>query len=724
MPVFSKRNTPVTGILLISLAATLAVTTAVRGQTVNIRLSADTPPVRFGAEDLRQELLNVGVKVTINDDEASSKSTTIYVNDHANVKDIAKEGFRIMAVAGDIRIISNDATGAMYGLMDLAEVVSVKRSMKDIGNKTVNPHFTVRAIKFNLPWSSYRTGEVMTQHQAVCKDLKFWESFLDQMARNRFNVLSLWNVHPFSFMVKPNNFPLANNFSEKEMAEWKTFWSSLFRMAKDRGIETYIVNWNIAVSPEFANAYHVLERNDTSSLVKKYTKEVVTQVINEYPDLSGLGVTLADWMSNFPGAGSKLPTMTASTREDWISDTFVEGMKAADHPVKFIHRSVLSSDPAEMRRIIDYAALKDTTLVEIKFNWSHGHSTPALAITHDSHSGKIDKGYWDPLPANYRIEWMIRNEDFFILRWGQPDFIREHIATNSDRYVNGYFVGSEGYIPAKDYSHIASPHQTWKYAFEKQWLFYMLWGRLLYDPKTPDLVFEKAFEKRYEHVNGKTMLNTSSQVSNMPLRLAAFYAGTWDYTLYSEGFLSPFAVHPENDDKASSFISINELINQPALDPDYLSIKSFVDISINKKSADGKLLPLALADSLDKDGHRALKTIRTLRKSQDQTLQCELDDLETWAYLSLYFSEKLKAGVNLQWYRTTRQPEKQKEAITQLQQCHKYWIRISSITKGHYREVPYLDDDSSKRLTNADAHVFSWAKFLAQVERDIDLARQ
>ena len=26
---------------------------------------------------------------------------------------------------------------------------------------------------------------------------------LDQMAENRFNTLSLWNVHPFSFMVKP-----------------------------------------------------------------------------------------------------------------------------------------------------------------------------------------------------------------------------------------------------------------------------------------------------------------------------------------------------------------------------------------------------------------------------------------------------------------------------------------------------------------------------------------
>ena len=42
--------------------------------------------------------------------------------------------------------------------------------------------------------------------------------------------------------------------SDEEFAEWRQFWTSLFRMAKDRGIETYLVNWNIFVSPEFAKA--------------------------------------------------------------------------------------------------------------------------------------------------------------------------------------------------------------------------------------------------------------------------------------------------------------------------------------------------------------------------------------------------------------------------------------------------------------------------------------
>ncbi len=410
--------------------------------------------------------------------------------------------------------------------------------------------------------------------------------------------------------------------------------------------------------------------------------------------------------------------MTPKDREDWIEQTVVAGIKKAKRRVKFLHRSVLSSDPKEMRRVINNAKLSDTTLVEIKFNWSHGHSTPSLLITHDSHSGKTDDGYWNPMPGNYRVEWMIRNEDFFILRWGQPDFIRAHIAQNTKPYVNGYFVGSEGYIPAKDFSHLSNPHFTWNYAFEKQWLFYLLWGRLLFDPSTPDAVFEAAFENRYGKGTGKSLLLAYTVAGKMPLRLATFYRSTWDYTLYSEGFLAPSPAGGLND-KISSFISIDELIDHPALDPRYLSIAEYVNQSTEKKATPGdKISPLMLADSLEVDSREVFRLVEQLRsKSIPPTLACELDDLETWAYLSAYFSDKLRAGVALHTFRTTNDKTQQQKAIQLLTQCRAYWMKVSEITSTHYREVPYIDDDS-------DARTFSWAKFLPQVERDITVAEQ
>lgn len=693
---------------------------------VTVAFDMNSQPVSFGVSRIEQALKKSGKQLRkIRLPSNADPNIVIQVLAAKEILSIQKEGFEIDYKNKGLLISAIDATGAMYGALDVAEQIRMGKTWQNIATKKVNPHFTVRALKFNLPWSSYRVGQAMDQHLEVCRDLKFWQRYIDQVAENRFNVLSLWNVHPFSFMVKPLNFPGANDFSQKEMAEWKYFWTSLFRMCKDRGVEPFIVNWNIAVSPEFAKKYSVHERNDTSEIVKRYTREVVTQVINEYPDLAGIGITLADWMSNFASKKSSLPEMTPKDREDWIEQTVVAGIKAANRPVKFLHRSVLSSDPSEMRRVINNASLPDTTFVEIKFNWSHGHSTPVLALTHDSHSGKKDDGYWNPLPTNYRIQWMVRNEDFFILRWGQPDFIRQHIAKNTAPYVNGYFVGSEGYIPAKDFSHIANGHKTWDYAFEKQWLFYQLWGRLLYDPKTPDAVLESAFNNRYGNKQGKLLLKAFASASQMPLRLASFHGATWDYTLYSEGFLAPFTSNGGLHDTVSSFISVDELIDHPTLDPNYVSISDYVKWnSENREMLAGKVTPLALANSLEADCKTVLNLVKQLRPRSSQTLACELDDLETWAYLSSYFAQKLQAGVALYTYRITGEKAQQQKAVQLLTNCVGTWKKISKITSSHYQEVPYIDDHSTGGNAYKDALRFSWSKYLPQVERDIVLAKE
>lgn len=322
---------------------------------------------------------------------------------------IGAEGFRLMRITQPrkmLAVVAPDARGAMYGTLELAEQLRQRGRLDLVTERAVSPRLSFRAVKFNLPWSPYRSGPATDQHLAITRDLAYWRRFLDMMAENRFNALTLWNLHPFPYMIRSRHFPEATAFGEAELAEWRTFWKSLFRMAKDRGIETYVVNWNIVVSPAFAKAHGVAERNDTAEIVRRYTRESVTQMIDEYEDLTGVGVTLADWMT----------AMTPKAREDWIEQTVIAGMKAAKRPVKFIHRSVLAGSPAEMRRVIDAARLPDPVHVEVKFNWSHGHSTPRLAMTHDYESGKVDDGFWNPPPTNYAIEWMIRNEDFFILR--------------------------------------------------------------------------------------------------------------------------------------------------------------------------------------------------------------------------------------------------------------------------------------------------------------------
>ena len=173
--------------------------------------------------------------------------------------------------------------------------------------------------------------------------------------------------------------------------------------------------------------------------------------------------------------------------------------------------------------------------VEMKFNWSHGHSTPKLVKVH---GGALGDTYFKPTPSNYKIVWQVRNEDFFALRWGVPDFIRQHIALNGQAGIRRrLFRGLGDLHSGARLFHGADGPVSWQWAFQRQWLFYKLWGRLLYDPKTPDALFQAEFTRRYGS-RGDNLLQAYALASNTQMRLASLYDSRWDFTLYGEGMLA------------------------------------------------------------------------------------------------------------------------------------------------------------------------------------------
>ncbi|MCK4920881.1 MAG: hypothetical protein KAS71_07535, partial [Bacteroidales bacterium] len=470
---------------------------------IDLQISTNETSVQLAIEKFK-ELAKTGAY------EISSTKPDLVITGKTDTLLGSSEAFHIRQEGNTISLTGGGATGLVYALNDVRRCIS--RGKTQIPEKDETPQYDFRALKFNLPWASYRRSEALQQHYETCRDTLYWESFLNMMVENRFNKLTLWNLHPFNYLVRLEKYPEANSMNDDEFAEWRKFWKSLFRMAKDRGIETYLVNWNIFVSPEFAKAHQVATYSitgeyftdgDTASIIQDYTRESVRAVIDEYPNLTGLGITLGEAMFG----------MTAEQREKWLLDGFVQGMRDASRKIKFIHRVPLKKGQGdnttkEMVEIITRKTLDTLTciippiIIELKYNWSHGHSSPHLFKVH---GGKLSDKYWNPRPTNYKLSWMVRNEDFFMLRWGQPDFIREHIALNSKDYITGYFVGSETYIPADDYF-TAKENVSWTYAFERQWMFYEQWGRLLYNPDTPDDFFADEFESRFPG-NGNALFN-------------------------------------------------------------------------------------------------------------------------------------------------------------------------------------------------------------------------
>ncbi len=621
------------------------------------------------------------------------------------------ESYELSLKDGHLRILSNDLPGALYAIADLQNQLPNGTPSLE---KTFTPTFPVRAIKFNLPWSAYRESASMSLHEKTCRDPEFWRVFLDMMFENRFNTLLLYNKHPFPFMIKLDEYPEANPFSTEEMQQWMSFWQELFQMAHERGIEVFIVNWNIIVSPSFAQTHQISEYNDTSQITRDYTKKSVTALINQYPGLAGLGVTLADWMNG----------MSPVQKETWIQETFIDGIKEANREVKFLHRAVLSGSSDEMRKILDIADFDQSAYVEVKFNWSHGHSTPDLLITHASEEGEVNTGFWDPAPQNYHIQWMIRNEDFFILPWGEPEFIRNHIHANAHPFVNGYHIGSEGYIPALNY--LDKSDNAPVYAFERQWLFYKLWGKLLYDKNTGDDYFVDFINKKFATDQGINLLKAYTYASKMPLILASFFKSTWDYTLYAEGFLAPMLQSRYGlDDKQSPFISLEEIMNHETLDTNYLSIREAFEYE--QRSHDPQpwqRTPGMLAMQLFNNADSVFYFNGLIRNSgfENPDLLVEMEGLEMWAYLSRYFAHKLMAGTFMVRYETERNQDLESQVIQQIQEAIMVWQKLADLGAKNYREVPYWEGG----VFNQDTFYnnFSWKKYNKDVQNDLEYIKQ
>ncbi|MDQ4139150.1 MAG: hypothetical protein M3142_01370, partial [Bacteroidota bacterium] len=358
-------------------------------QSVAIQNNSNSPQAAYAAQMLDKALSKQGYKL-----QKAPADFTITLA--VQTGKLGKEAYAIVPTGKKITINGGDGTGLIYGSLTIAEDLRNGTKLADIKARNESPKLPFRAIKFDLPWDTYRHSYSLDQHIETCRDVNYWRAFLDMMVENRFNALTLWNLHPYTYMIKAKNFPEATPFNDKEMQEWQHLFRSIFRMAKERGIDTYLIPFNIFVSPEFAKAHnvamdnlehHFFVKGDTSEIIKRYTRESVAQVLQEYPDLTGFGLTLGEGMGG----------MTPQEREDWMKETIIEGMRLAGRKSKLVHRIPFSGNTGSLgattvemeqitRRVIEKEAAMDFIIppiwADLKFNWSHAHSTPKLIKVH------------------------------------------------------------------------------------------------------------------------------------------------------------------------------------------------------------------------------------------------------------------------------------------------------------------------------------------------------
>jgi len=396
---------------------------------------------------------------------------------------------------GAITVTASDATGAMYGLLELAEQLGATPQHEGLAEPTDwvqpvtrKPHLAIRAL--NLFVHVEPNGQLSNWF----KDEQFWTSYFELMAHSRFNVLDLHGAYcpassAFSSLVQvfTNTDPAQPNPNLETLKKIVT-------RARERGIRVALMN--------YLNG----PQSQQGQLADR-----VEQLLRACPDLWALGMR-----GKRTGDEALRPFETC----------YLRPARSVGFQGAFLTRSW----GTDKNTLTAMSRLADGRLwVEVKYNGEHlGLPYPAILGWGEDYS------FQDFLlpKRNFQVLWQVRsNGTHRVFPWGDSAFVRR--AANSFRL--GQAAGFSIEAPLAYYSpetnlryapmgSSAPKSPAEKYLLERHALWHLLWGRLTYDPSTPDDVFIHTLAQRYGHAGGAAAFKTYQAMSRIVPKVYASYA--------------------------------------------------------------------------------------------------------------------------------------------------------------------------------------------------------
>lgn len=647
-------------------------------------------PGKFAAEEIQREAVAKGITANV--------SLTV----EKKAKALA-QSYRIERNGDQIRVIGADEAGAMYGGLDIAEAIRIG-TLDSLKSSEKKPHIDKRGIKFNIPLD-LRTPSYTDSSDAAQANIPevwerdFWISYLDAMARHRYNVLSLWSLHPFPSMVKVPEFPevalddvwrtkaklddtfsfsgedfvrpemLANHEVVKKitMDEKIAFWRWVMQQAADRGITIYVFTCNVFTFG--AEGKHGITNDMGNDITIAYFRSSVREMVKTYPLLGGMGITAGEGMPH---------DMDSKVKEKWLWDTYGEGVRDAlkaepKRDFNLIHRFHWTAQSDILDAFKDYPCTFDFSF---KYSVAHMYS-----ITKPTFIQPLLDGI-----APGRRTWLtVRNDDIYTFRFGDPAYAREYILNMPPRdKCAGFYMGPDGYCWGREFLNRNPAPGKRPLVMEKQWYSFMLWGRLAYDPTLPDSHFERLLAAQYPKAPSAslfTALQSASQV--MPL-ITRFFWGDIDLKWFPEACWS----HPRS--KGEGFYTVAKFMEGSAMPgAEVLCIRDW-----RKRLLSGapmlETTPLQIAESLEGAATQTFAVLESLREAAkgDSELQKNVNDCEALAWLGSYYAAKIRGACALALFDASSDRFEHAAALRHLNEALSHWKHYAAIRDANY--VPAL----------------------------------
>ena len=528
----------------------------ISGSNKSIYYDLEEPTISFAAEDLKRILKSRGENVNMISIKDFSQPTA---GAYFVIAESSAELSAILTGAGGATIENQDdqdfalritgtgknkgywvlgggRTGAMYGGIHLGELIRANL-LETTEDANHSPDILRRGLKVNIPLDkrqpSFSDGSTTSQENIInVWTLEFWQEYLDIMARNRYNIISLWNKHPFPSLVKLEDYPDvalddAYNSSGKVKdiphSEKILLWKKIIDYAWDRGIDVYFITWNIELHG--AEGKHGISTDPDNQITRDYLRKSVKQLFLTYPKLAGIGVTAGEKMDYANGN-----EMSAFDKEEWLWDTYGRGVMEAkqeqpERHIKFIHRFWETNFEEIHNR---FKQLPDGYDMSFKYSKARAYSIPTPDFA--------EEGVLKEIPSDVTMAtwWNIRNDDIFFLRWGDSEYVRDYILNFPEgNKTAGYYFGSDGYFWGRETAS-KNPRIPRQMELDKHWYQFLLWGRMGYDINTPTELLKGLIKDRFPSANSDLIYNSLTSVSKVVPYVLQVHWHPWDYQWWTE----------------------------------------------------------------------------------------------------------------------------------------------------------------------------------------------
>jgi hypothetical protein len=584
-----------------------------------------------------------------------------------------------------------DATGAMYGGLDLAEAFSLGL-LDQFQDADHTPHIERRGIKFNVPLDA-RTPSYSDNSRSAQMNipemwsLDFWREFIDHLARHRYNLLSLWNLHPFPSMVRVPEFPnvalrdvmrttapLDDSFSHRAtdmvrpdmLANLETVrtlsiedkiahWRTVMDMAHDRGIEVYLFTWNLYTFG--AEGQYGITADQTNPRTTAYFRASVRELVLTYPRLAGIGITAGENLRDLPSPHSK---------EDWLWSTYGEGIRDAvirtsGRQVRLVHR-YHETRPGEIEQV--WKQYPGPFELSYKYSVAHMHSIPGPPFIEPTLKS---------LKPGQRLFLTVRDDDVYSFRWGNADYARDYIRAMPPRaQLAGFYMGPDGAIWGREVSAL-HPHHPRETIIGKRWYSFLLWGRLSYDPDLPADRIARLVARRFPAADAAALQSAWHHASMVFPLITRFFWGDIDLKWFPEACLS----HPRH----RGYYTVRHFMEGASMPGSgVLNIRDFLD---GKSAAH---TPLDIATQLETAAALALDAIPALRRAAagHAELNATLLDIEAMAWLARYYAAKIRGAVDLARFDRTAAAAHRGAAVAHLEQAAAHWRHYAAAYTAQY----------------------------------------